>query len=105
VDDRIKLAEAMGWERIPNYWKHGIGLSRHGWKNPTTKSIHSLGGIPSPFTDANDDYDVLEWARSKSFDYFEEFAQEVYSTLKAVPVHYTIGDYARAALKVIDNAK
>ncbi len=102
-DKRIKLAEAMGWDRI-NYIKRGSSknrfLSGRGIEQPRNGQF-GMRQIPDPFTNADDDYAVLEWMRSNDFAFFEEFAQEVYALLKAVPVHYTIGDYARAALKVL----
>jgi hypothetical protein len=39
-----------------------------------------------PFTDANDDYEVLEWMRNRGVDCAD----------------YKIGDYAREALGMID---
>lgn len=48
-----------------------------------------------PFTDANNDYAVLEWMRE---NHLEEF-QNVLDGQRAW--HYKIGDYARAACKVL----
>ena len=50
-----------------------------------------------PFTDANDDYAVLEWMRKQGA---ATGAFELHNSYKA---NYFIGDYARAALKVIDD--
>ena len=94
--DRIRLAEAIG-RRHPLGKHYGGGVSE-------------LFGGPSgyiepfdPFTDANDDYAVLEWMRKNWTD------QQQIDALEALPMGnymdaYQIGDYARAALKVIDNA-
>ena len=63
----------------------------------------------NPFTDANDDYAVLEWVRNQvptnnngikwaSHDLGWWF----YKHLKDNPAEYEVGDYARAALKVLE---
>ena len=51
-----------------------------------------------PFTDANDDYAVLEWMR-------EHNSKEKFDALNDLSLmrYYKIGDYARAALRIIDN--
>ena len=50
-----------------------------------------------PFTDANDDYAVLEFIRGEHFvTYFTAYLEHEYTQ------DYQIGDYARAALKVIE---
>jgi len=89
--DRIILAEAMGgpiWEAYIKPVEHPECVD-----------------LPDPFTDANDDYAVLEWVRQKKEDLsnpgwagsFGRFAK----ALKA-SCWYEVGDYARAALKVIE---
>lgn len=86
MDDRIRLAEAMGWKCPFN--DPGNCLKHH---------YHSEIKVPDPFTDANDDYAVLEWLKTK----------KNYSQLGELFEHreiarYKIGDYARAALKVLE---
>ena len=61
--------------------------------------------IFDPFTDANDDYAVLEWAHEQVDSGAWEprgkwatFADELFFPTE----NYKIGDYARAALKVIE---
>ena len=89
MNDRIKLAEAMGWIKVGplsgDYSGNPPGTS--GWPSP----------IPDPFTNANDDYAVLEWMRkdgpNEAMDHF----------LFWHPQDYQVGDYARAALKVLEN--
>ena len=100
MNDRIKLAEAMGWQLVnyPNdgpMWRlDGRHWSRH--KQP-----------PDPFTDANDDYAVLEWMRQKARDYEQtdgsgpDIAWEFMRQLELPQYGYRIGDHARAALKVL----
>ncbi len=85
--DRIKLAEAMGWTR---------------------GKIRAFG-LLNPEHDANDDYEVLLYAR-------KEWRGETTGCLwkdrsKWIPFKrsielghkYQIGDYARAALKELEN--
>jgi hypothetical protein len=100
MNDRIKLAEAMGW-----IW--------HDEKDPTTVRRNTYWEIPgkgikysfAPFTDANDDYAVLKFARMawKPAHTMEEHHKwpTFVANLKLTPDRYHIGDYARAALKVI----
>lgn len=92
-EDRIKLAEAI-WGR-PKY---------------------TLGTWPEdfdPFTDANDDYTVLEWMR-ETYDVsagtagsatkrlvYVQFREAVYQLNNGYADGYKIGNYARAALEVI----
>jgi len=79
MDDRIKLAEAMGISLEPYH--------------PTDDCDHRPNF--DPFTDANDDYAVLEWMRKIEAD----GGRLVY--IGSMKSYYQIGDYARAALKVI----
>ncbi len=105
MNDRIRLAEAMGWVE----W-HGIGDYPRTWRlygpgglSWTERKLHEL---PDPETDANDDYAVLEWAR-KEWNGKGQWANFVYALgqgniNRSTKHHYQRGDYARAALKVID---
>lgn len=91
--DIKKLAKAMGIDPM---------LFGPLWGNP----------IFDPRKDANHDHAVLEWVN----DHDMEFKNEFYTAHESVvwgpdkdemhrtnfAVHYKIGDYARAALKVID---
>ena len=91
MSNRIKVAEAMGgptWEAYIDPGKHPECID-----------------LPDPFTDANDDYAVLEWVRNQvptnnngikwaSHDLGWWF----YKHLKDNPAEYEIGDYARAAV-------
>jgi hypothetical protein len=85
--DRIKLAEAMGLDGF----EHGdiFYIRQEGFNTPLLRF--------DPFTDANDDYAVLEWMRSILADSRD---RELTAGFKWT---YQIGDYARAALKVIDD--
>jgi len=99
MNDRIKLAEAMGWKKAC-YAGHGVC-----WKSPHGE-VYRLApdSLPDPFTDANDDYAVLEWMRNPEGDgkfhpnwsYFCDILEE------NMTYDYDIGDFARAALKVLD---
>ena len=93
MNDRIKLAEAMG-------------------VNPLNLSASMLKF--DPFTSADDDYAVLEWMRVKfnTYEYLMEHQGDKWvdfiaaldgSGYEGHSCCYKIGDYARAALKVIDD--
>jgi len=93
TEDRIKLAKAMGWTRI-KYPTAKIPWRKNDmWQPPHMRSVR-YKNPPDPFTDANDDYAVLEWMRNCS---------EIKDTAVNWKSQFTyqIGDYARAALKVI----
>ena len=115
MHDRIKviLAEAMGWE---SYQLGDAGGDYHWrWKkqNPRGEILYRKV-TPDPFTDANDDYAVLEWAREtfESAQWYE-FCDALWSLFQIAQGttvdqgrtlgHYRKGFYARAALKVIAN--
>ncbi len=94
MNDRIKLAKAM----FPDLFVSEKWLSERqadGSRGPNIKRL------PDPENDANDDYAVLEWMRNTS-DKWSEFESAL--TLHAGDPFvwcYQIGDYARAALKVL----
>ena len=94
MSDRIKLAEAMGWNRAEgrsdNLEWSGMWFSPDGY-GPRPP--------PDPFTDANDDYAVLEWMRSDPCKFNNA---ECETENHGWAWKYQIGDYARAALKVIE---
>ncbi len=100
--DRIKLAEAMGWI-------HETGGGRD-WYHPSDNRSRCFANqLPDPETDANDDYAVLEWMRD--FADADEpkllRAERALNQLQADAMRdwalgYEIGDYARAALRVIE---
>jgi hypothetical protein len=105
--DRIRLAEAM----FPDYAfaqnTNGEWLMCHNddWGNDSR-----IRNVPDPFTDANNDYAVLEWMRQQKKETKWNFMDHYFNARLAageldyiLPV-YQIGDYARAALKVIDEA-
>ena len=87
-EKRIKLAEAMGWTS----WNAR-------WLTPDHKTITDL---PDPFTDANDDYAVLEWMREQATWVVGDVSDQFCDQLEWNCWEYQIGDYARAALKVIE---
>ena len=86
-EKRIKLALLMGWKYQEAY---------HCWTKPDGSLLPREF---DPFTDANDDYAVLEWVRTQ-----DELWTDVHDYLCNVSniSNYKIGDYARAALKVIE---
>jgi len=89
MSDRIKLAEAMKLDAHPK----GFELYEDG-------DERKYPGF-EPFRDANDDYAVLEWMREHKD--WREF--RAYLIVEPIDdgFNYKIGDYARAALKVIDD--
>ncbi len=97
MNDRIKLAEAMGW--VP----HNQDVYPGKWIDPDGRKLVGCFNMPDPFEDANDDYAVLRWMRGDGKPEFQagwgDFCEELQ------PFEYTdyqIGDYARAALKVLE---
>ena len=78
--DIKKLAEAMGIDPM---------LFGPLWGNP----------IFDPRKDANHDYAVLEWYRARGGDKYGFCVHVDFS--EKLQMHYQIGDYARAALKVL----
>ena len=104
---RTKLAEAMNVCLHCNGWNEWCKCVDCGIREEDARDF-------DPFTDANDDYAVLEWMYEKyggkeivvengvPRDYemiFESFCD-------ALPLHskdYGKGDYARAALKAIND--
>ena len=92
MNDRIKIAEAMGYAFIP---------LTDSWLTPCGK--RTVKKLPDPFTSADDDYAVLEWMRgsdnslqSESFDFI------IFGNAVKHGRWYQIGDYARAYLRVIE---
>ena len=97
--DRIKLAEAMGWKRLGGEWD--LKGDPPAWEGPNT--IDGFDDLPDPFTDANDDYAVLEWVRNNWQPYaVSNYLAYDFVQLLSEPAGYKIGDYARAALKVLN---
>ena len=86
-EDRIKLAVLMDIPECRHYGNFHVHMNEHF----------------SPETNANDDYAVLEWFRSHytGRKYEEVFGDELALSEWGIPA-YKIGDYARAALKVIN---
>ena len=101
-EDRIKLAEAMGWFPTSIYTSPSGERDVTSWRSPSGKSNQKVRDLPDPFTDANDDYAVLEWMRDNYHSSvirkaLEPFQMEIWS--------YGVGDYARAALAVLKDEK
>ena len=99
MTDRIKLAEAIGVD-LRTYKCGGTGAVHYDF---------------DPFTDANDDYAVLEWMRVtyNTYEYLMEHQGDRWVDFIAAldgsgdgghSCCYQIGNNARAALKVLDAA-
>lgn len=103
--DEIRLAEAMGLR----YDEQGpTPLFRYTmwWSSDRTVLTRNLKFFPH--TDANDDYAVLEWMRKKKEDLgVQDFAFSWRKFAKSLKhaCCYKIGDYARAALKILEADK
>ena len=115
MNDRIKkIAEAMGWvyhsERDETSPDFDLLSPTDVWTHPSR--AYGRGGCPDPFTDANDDYAVLEWMRGPLYERLREddpdgILCKMWIAIDGDPYDrdaksdYQIGDYARAALKVL----
>ncbi len=113
MNDRILLAEFCGY--VPTY-DNKAGL-REEWYAPDGRIV-TLDQLPDPETDANDDYAVLEKMREQKRDMFANFYWSLQKAAKnrdyanpgarrfaMAATQYQIGDYARAALKIIKAEK
>jgi len=108
-DARIRLAEAMGWTNIRR--ESNAEFKDLGFYGIPPNNNYKQG-LPNPFTNANDDYAVLNWAArgDKGLGFYERFVSafnsiqeaELHQTCKT-NIGYRIGDYARAALEELDN--
>ena len=96
MNDRIKLAEAMGWK----HEQMRENLRRACWHLPPAEDWRYSAALPDPYTDANDDYAVLEWMRKENNKPWQ-FELSQLDGRKRYKWDYQIGDYARAALKVL----
>ena len=103
---RIQLALAIGWTRFTGlaaedvqYWLHPDDAGKE-----TNVELHRE--LPNPFTDANDDYAVLEWAKERAArdpGFWQQFV-EAYGPNRSKAL-YNVGDNARAALKVLNGGE
>lgn len=89
MKDRIRLAEAMG---IPDADQETVDIDSR------TVCIWNERDSFNPFTDANDDYAVLEWMRKEGWPRWQLISEGCEYCFD-----YKVGDYARAALKVLDD--
>jgi hypothetical protein len=94
-EDQVKLAKAMGW-------RENVYPESAGWWTHDELDLHRVGP-PTPLTDANDDYAVLEWAREQGTKFIVLFRRQFFEMHRTHPWDYAIGDYARAVLRVINN--
>ena len=98
MNDLVLLLEAMGYRPTSDGGWDGAIRKYTGeyWTGPLTHISYF-----NPFEDANADYKVLEWMRNRGLDdpLFLAFAEMVGRTRL---YEYQIGDYARAALRVIN---
>jgi hypothetical protein len=115
-EKRIKLAEAMGYKCSGCDWREmGGKLGSKWWMAVLGCPVHEF----KPHKDANDDYAVLEWLRApaigddqtdEDWHQWTRFVSEMHDIprdrnrpgIYSAQTIYQIGDYARAALKVIE---
>ena len=101
-----ELAEAMGWKYEKPY---GTQSGPIFGKLPAgggvwTKPDGSFTNRFDAFTSADDDYSVLEWMRGSDNSLQSESPDFIiFGNAVKHGRWYQIGDYARAALKVLDN--
>lgn len=99
---RIKLAEAIGWEfeEVDHEYRYCY-KQPDGHRDAFRIQCYDTV-IPDPFTDANDDYAMLEWMRNEGKGRYDDFCNALAIILDNDHFNYRIGCYARAALKVIE---
>ena len=106
IKDRIRLAEAMGWIHTTG-WSENPMSGKQPFDHWSQRGGKVYGYLPfNPFTDANDDYAVLEWMRrgdgpATTYAKFKDAFRGRYVDLVPRWYLYEVGDYARAALKVL----
>ena len=117
-NDKIRIAEAMGWRWEPlerpstntGKWYPPQSSPLYQGPNDFIYGTQKADLVFDPFTDANDDYAVLEWMRGdkrpdrKYHPEWSYFNQELALIMDEFS-DYTIGDYARAALKAIETVE
>lgn len=108
--ERIALAERMGWLNIKG-WTESPMSGKHPYDRWYRRGEDKqYDYLPfNPFTDANDDYAVLRWLREHHEDlwidtYVSDAHEEAALELEAPTGDYHIGDYARVALKLLENS-
>jgi hypothetical protein len=106
LENRIKIAEAMGWvfKEVVHTGFSGRQVTRKQWFTPLGVTYSGIR-LPDPFTDANADYDVLEFMRNQGRGLYDEYCNALAVVLDNDHFNYAIGDYARAALVEIDKGE
>lgn len=103
MNDRIKLAEAMGWTNIRMKYVAMDGQSYpFGCVPRNVNDKHLKEQIPDPYTNANDDYAVLEWLRAEDNKPWQYTLSQLDYGTRRYKWDYQIGDYARAALRALE---
>ena len=107
MESRIKLAEAMGYKQDDKWAAWILQVS-----DKEREIVRDPDLLPDPFTDANDDYAVLEWMQVtfNTHEYLMGHQGDRWVDFIAAldgsgdeghACCYKIGDYARAAFQVI----
>jgi len=104
--DRIKLAEAMGWKPLGGEWdKKGDPPA---WEGPDI--IGAFYDLPDPFTDANDCEALIRWLNEQGYQVQVIFgfgvSDQVWIGHNKIQIGEVISDWMHGvcelALKVID---
>ncbi len=68
MDNRIKLAEAMGWKRgeVHTVAVMGAPISAQRWTDPDGND-RAPSSLPDPFTDANDCEALIRWLNENGY--------------------------------------
>ena len=109
MNDRIRLAEAMGWKPLAGEWD--LKSDPKAWEGPDI--IGNYDDLPDPFTDANDCDALIKHLESKGIEVSVEFGiAEDYVVIRRMPADPDLiiwrGDnwkqgVCELALKVLDN--
>ena len=105
---RIELAEAMGWAKggvdTANVLGRPISVQRWIDSDGKDRAPYSL---PDPFTDANDDYAVLQWAKKQGAQFWDIYCSELMEVVGSYAYlwEYHVGYYASAAVRVLQQQR
>jgi hypothetical protein len=110
MNDRIKLVETFSYKiSYLEITKLARLVGIKDWTELGTPMVPSYDGCEwehyrqwNPRESADDDYAVLEWMRNKDARYIYDFKNALFDQRNEhLSYDYKIGDYARAALKVL----
>lgn len=111
MNDRIKVAKAIGWKwnEVDDHPFVGSWCGGR-WTSPSGETFPRVVGceVPPPFdpeNDANDDYAVLEGMRGRKrpdqYSDFKEALWHMHPPMQPWIWRYEIGDFYHAAFKAL----